>query len=670
MRRLALGLALALCNLAAAGEAIFLKTGEEYVGRLLGITDRRLTAAIAGKRRFFELDDIQRVEFQKPRLLDDVATASQLPDRVAFFSESLRPKTADLRRRFPQAAYVVLWDETDITLGARGAWEIKRFEASRILHPRGAGSAARSLTYFPDRQQAEIIFAITVGPDGKVSRVSDSAIKDEALHARVPAYDFQHRLRFNLKNAVPGATLFLATATRGRATLLCPMVLDKVFAGREPALRRIVRLAVPKSLRGRVAIAELNGLKPKADGLWELRNTPQVLPEPLMPPLRAFAPRLVVAWPKTTWKDLAAEITERARVRGRIEIHDSSPQGIYRHVRTQVRAEDVPLDALPEGPAPPAEVFERGFGNQAERALLLAALCRAAGYKATTVLVRPRTDGPLGPGAPTLRGLNAAVVRLETQGKTVWLHPDAETRGYGEVAPEVQGAMGLELERSRLVTIPPAPPEQEKLSRKVQITLSADGSALVADNYTLTGHHAAAYRDLKDKTAEGLAQWAALFVGGEYAGVDLREFTHSDFARANPTERLAFRYRIPALAQRVGDYLILTLPNVRLEVSEIGRSERRHPLSWKGTDAETLEVTITIPDGYEPYAIGERVSARSDGWRLEAGFTTRADRRIVFTDSWTRSALDAPRSAYAEYRKALIARSRLRQAVIVLKRAM
>ena len=668
-RPLAIALLLVLRLVAYGGEAIFLKTGEEYVGRLLGIVDGSLRATIAGKTRTFELDAIQRVEFQKPRLLDDVATAAQLPDRVPFFTESLRPRTADLARRFPQAACVVLWDETVITLGKRGAWETKRFESWRILRPRGARSAARSLTYFPGRQRAEIIFALTVGPDGKVARIADSAIKDEALHARIPAYDFQHRLRFNLKNAVPGATFFLATAIRGRATPLCPMVLDKVFWGREPALRRIVRLAVPPGLRGRVAVAELNGLKAKSDGLWAIRDAPQVLPEPLMPPLRAFAPRLVIAWQGLTWRALAAEVLRRAPVRGRIEIRNATPEGIYGHVRTQVRAEDVPLDALPEGPAPPGEVFKRGFGNQAERALLLAALYRAAGYRATAILVRPRSAGPLARQAPSIRGLNAAVVRLETEKGAVWLHPDAETRGFGELGPDVQGAEGLDLETGRLVTIPPAPPAREKLTRKIRIALEADGSAEVTDTYLLTGHHAAHYRDLKDMTAEGLRQWAARFVGSDYTGVDLLEFTHSDFARANRVERLAFRYRIPALAQRVGDYLILNLPNVSLEVSEVGRSDRQHPLWWKGTNAEELEVTLTVPKGFEVYAAGRKASTRGKGWRLDAAFST-SGQVVRFADAWERSALEAPRSAYSEYRKALIARSRLREAIIILKHKM
>ena len=45
-----------------------------------------------------------------------------------------------------------------------------------------------------------------LGTYGKVAHIADTAMKDEALYPKLPAYNYQHRLRFNLKGAVPGAT--------------------------------------------------------------------------------------------------------------------------------------------------------------------------------------------------------------------------------------------------------------------------------------------------------------------------------------------------------------------------------------------------------------------------------------------------------------------------------
>jgi len=650
------------------GEVIYLQGGEEYRGTAEKIADGQLHAQIGAKHRTFPLDQIQRVEFQRRRLLDDVRTAAGLPDRLPFFRRALEPSTQELRRRFPQASYIVLADETVATLGRRGAYEIKRFQAWRILQQRGARLARRSLSYFPDRQEVEVLFGLTVGPDGTVARVADTAMKDEALYSRLPAYNYQHRLRFNLKNAVPGATFFLATALRGRASVLEPLVLDRVFWGTEPAVERSVRLAAPRELEGQVAVVATNGLKAVSKWFWRVTDAPQVFHEPMMPPFEAFSPRLVIAWPKGAWRDIARAFRRCVGGSARLRGHGDSPREVFDHVRTRIRIEDVPLDALPDGPARPWRVLSRRYGNEVERALLLAALLRGAGGQAETILIRAREDGPLLAEAPRLRGFNHAVVRTTgADGQGVWLHPDDDNRGFGELAPGVQGAEGLNIETGELVTVPVRPSMAEALRRSVDVELAPDGSGRVRDSYALLGHYAAGYRQLKKLTDDELRKWAARFVGSEVTGVDLLGFEHSDFQRANDEERLTFTYRVPALAEKAGKFLILRLPNASVSAAAVGRSTRERDLFWEGPEREEASFVVRAPAGYRVYALGDHVVQQGEGWLLAAGFEAGGSARgvVEFREVWDRSALAAPQAAYAAYRGARMERSRLRRQVIV-----
>jgi len=650
------------------GEAIYLQNGEEYQGTIETIAEGKLEAVVGGERRAFPLEEVQRIEFQRPRLLDDAATAADLPGRIPFFVEALEPTTGELQARFPQAGYVVLADETVVTLNAGGAWEVKRFRAWRILQDRGAGSAMRSLAYFPGREEVEVLFGLTVGPDGKVGHVADSAMKDEALYPRLPAYNFQHRLRFNLKNAEPGATLILATAKRGRASPLQPLVVDRVFWGTEPVLRQSVRLAAPEGLGSEVAVATANGLQAASEGFWEVRDAPQVFREPLMPPFEAFAPRLLVAWPKATWPALADAFRRRAGGAGRLRTRGALPRALFDQVRTQVRVEDVPLDALPDGPARPSRVLARAYGNEAERALLLAALLRGAGRPAETVLVRGRKAGPLVGAVPRLEGFDHAIVRTTAEdGAVAWLHPDSADRGFGELAPEVQGAEGLCLGTGELVAVPCPPTELEATRRTVEVQLADDGGATVRDAYVLRGDVARDYRQLKDLTQDELEKWAVRFVGSEVTGVDLLGFEHSAFERANAEERLVLRYRVPVLAEKAGKFLILRLPNASAPAIDVGRSTRKLDLFWDGPDREEVEFVVRAPAGYAIYALGEKLERKGDGWSVAASFAAdpAAPGVVTFRDVWDRSALEARQDAYAAYREARTLRSRLRNEVIV-----
>ena len=666
--RKSLPLLIALVLLAApalAGEAIYLNSGEEYRGELASIADGKVVCRIAGEEKTFELANIQRIEFQKPRQYDAAAKAADLPDLPVF--KAIKPATADLAKRFPQAGYVVLYSSTRVRLQAKGRYTIDRVRAWRMLRERAADTAKRSLLYFPDRQTAAVLYGLTVAPDGSVTRIADSAMKDEALYARQPAYDFRHRLRFSLRGPVPGATFIVATRVTGTASLLEPLVLDTLFHGSEPALHTEVRLIREDGAKGEAATAALNGLAEATDGAWSATNTPQILPEPLMPPGAAFVPRLVLAWPQATWPEIAKAFVRRLGGSARIR-REGTPHELYHFLRSQLRIEDVALDSQPDGPARPRDVLRRGYGTATERALLLAALLRGAGLQAETVLVRDRTLGPLVAGVPRLHGLNRAVVRLtDAAGKIVWLQSDDADAGWGELDPAVQDAEGLNLATGEIVHVPVLPPEAGSSRRAVEVDIAPDGSAKVTDTVHLRGEYARSYRDLRHMTEAQTAQWAARYVGRERTGVHLLDFSHTDFAKANREERLTFVYRVPALAERAGTFLLLRLPNAEAPATEVGRSDRQRDLFWGGVEHERVDVAVTAPKGYRVYAVGQGVKAKGDGWAVDAGFT--ADRAapgvVRFRDAWDRSILAAPRSAYAAFRDARSRRSRLRGEVIV-----
>lgn len=668
VRSVALWLVLLFSSQALCGEAIYLQSGEEYVGSLDSIVKGQLHAVINGQPQAFPLDQVHRIEFQRRRQHDDALKAADLAARGPLFAEALKPSTDELRHRFPQAGYVVLADETTVAVAADGAWEVKRFEAWRILADRGAESAMRHITYFPDRQQAEVLFALTVGPDGAVGHLADTAMKDEALHSRLPAYNFQHRLRFTLKGAVPGATLFLATAHRGRASLLEPLALDKVFWDEEPALKRSVRLVVEEGAKNLVATATANGPQDWGkDGLWEVKDAPQTFREPMMAPVESFAPRLIIAYPKDEWAYVAKAFSEWAGGPVALPTKGVPPRALFDRVRQSIRLERVPLEALPNGPAWPAVTLNRGYGTEVERALLLAALLRGAGHKADVVLARRREDGPLLPAAPRLHALAEALVRLTADGKVTWLQADDQDRGFGELNPEVQGGEGLDLATGKIIAIPLAPPAAEAKVRSVEVELAADGAATVRDQLKLTGHYAADARGLKDLTQDQLGKWAARYATGDATGVDLLEFTHSDFNNANAEERLSFAYRVPGLAERAGSFLILRLPNASVSATDVGRSTRERDLFWEGAEREETTFTLKAPPGYRVYAMGQKLEHKGDGWSLTAEFAADVSAKgtVRFHEVWQRSALSAPKDSYAAYRDARIARSRLRGEVIV-----
>jgi hypothetical protein len=660
-----------LCALCARPqETVFLQSGEQYQGTVEKTVDGKLRQSVAGQERDFDIGEVQRIEFQRKREFDGIETAEALSAASALFKDALAVSTDALKQKYPQAGFVVLRDDTVVKVAADGSYEFDRTQVWRVLEQRGADSAFQAIYFQPDRQRAEIAFGITVGPDGKASRVSDSALKTEAVHPQLPEYNYQQRLRFSMTNPVPGATLFLKTQLSGSATALRPLAADAAFWGTEPIVSGSVTLVAEDETLKKVAVAA-SGIEAAKEGLvWRVSDTPQIMPEPLMPPVAAFAPRVVIAYPKASWADLAKEFTAAVNAAPLASAEGTTVQSLYDRVRRDIRTIDVPQDALPRPPAAPAEVLKRGFGNTVEKALLLEALLDGIGREAHTVLVRGRSSGPLVAEVPRLRGFDGAVVRLTNpDGSDIWLQADDRLSAFGELDADLQGAQGLDLATGEIVTVPARPAEDEGTKRVAEIELGTDGSAVVTDSYNLRGGDARGYRGLADLTQDEAQTWASTFVGSDITGVELAKWSHSDFEKANAEEALSFTYRVPGLAQAAGDFLVLRLPNARYAPTEVGRSTRQYDLFWRGRDGSDVTFTVRAPEGYSVYALGGGVAKEGNGWSLNAGYEKADDgRSVIFQEKWQRDALEAPKGDYQPYREALIRRGIIRNDMIVFEK--
>ncbi len=663
---------LALCAPASGRETIYLQSGEQYSLDVTGISKDTLSGIVAGEANSFPLSSVERIDFERPREYDDVMTSDGLAASGTIFSNALSVSTEDLRERYPQAGFVILSDDTTVTLDADSTYTIEHTMAWRILEQRGADSSFQSMSFMPGREAVEILFGITVGPDGSVTRVSDSSSKVEAVYPAFPEYNYLQRLRFSMKNPVAGATLFLKTRRTGTASPLHPLVFDKVFWRTEPLVSSTVTLVASEDVLNSASIATSGGLAGGDHAMaWAVSDTPQIMPESLMPPLADFAQRLLIAYPSSSWERLASLFSSSSPAQEIRSPGAATAKDVYRKVRLDIRTVAVPQDALPNPPAAPSEVLARGYGNAVEKALLLESLLKGLGLRASTVLVRGRASGALLAEVPRLADFNHALVRLSNEdGSETWLQCEDRMTGFGELSPGVQGAPGLDLATGKVVTVPPRNAQAESTRRSISVILSADGSAVVTDNYYLRGDAARSFRTLGDMTEEELHKWAASFVGSDITGVTLLHVVHTDFNKASAEEQISFNYRVPGLAQTAGDFLIMRLPNARYSPVDVGRSTRRYDLFWTGTESEEVTFTITAPSAYSAYAVRDDASRDGTGWSLTAHYAAAdSGRTLTYSETWKRDALTAPQDDYGAYREALILRGVLRNEMLVFKKA-
>jgi hypothetical protein len=657
---------------AATEETVFLQSGEQYQVDVKATQDGKLRTTLKGEERDFPLSDVQRIEFQKEREFDGLDTPEALAAASPIFKDALAMKTEDLKATYPQAGHVILRKDITLTLSKDGAFTEERTTVWRILDQRSAETSFQEMYFFPDRQKVSVVYGISVAANGEVARVDDGTMKVEAVYPSYAEYNYRQRLKFAMKSPMPGSTLFLKTRIEGRATDLIPEIVDETFWGDAPALTETVKIEGDEAALKNAAIATSGGLKADESGRqWTLENAPQIFPEPMMPPLEDFAPRVVISYPAVSWQKLAQDFLAHIDGKPLQSPAGTTAEDVFAKVRKDIRPVDVPISALPVPPASPEKTLKRGYGTEVEKALLLESLVKGVGGDASAVLVKSRASGQLAAGAPDVTSFDHALVRYkDADGKVSWLEPNSTKRGFGEISDDVQGGKGLDLRTGDLVDVPVLSPGADSTTRTVDVTLFDDGTGIVKDTRTAKGSDALALRNLADLSDEELSKWAEEQVGSSLPGVSLIEFKHSDFEKVNPVETLTFTYRIPDLAEKTGGFLVCKLPNARYAPSSVGRSAHQYDLFWLGRDCATVTFTIHAPAGYKTYAVGRSYEKKGDGWSLASGYSIPSDTTgtVVFRDEWLREALDAPKDAYPSFREALITRGILREEMIVFEK--
>jgi hypothetical protein len=246
---------------------------------------------------------------------------------------------------------------------------------------------------------------------------------------------------------------------------------------------------------------------------------------------------------------------------------------------------------------------------------------------------------------------------------------DDRLAAFGDIPADAEGADGLDLATGEIIKVPTLGLNSSWISRDVSITLSADGSAVVTDQFRLRGGAARQFRNIWDMADEEAQKWAVNAVCADITGTELLDWKHSDFGNANPEETLSFTYRIPNLAQVGGDFLILRLPNAKYAPTDVGRPTRRYGLFWRGSEHSDITFTVRAPQGYSVYATRDGFSKEGQGWRFAGDFRKSDDgSTLVFRENWSRDAAEAAPDAYQPYRQALITRGILRKEMLVFRK--
>jgi hypothetical protein len=651
----------------AEADTLFLRNGEQEDGQLKQIVKDKLVFQGAGGEKTMPVPDVVRVQLQQPRKYDEIGKAGQITDPDLKACIEKQPTGKD----YPADGSITLLLRHVYDLTAPGVVKETNRSIVKILRQRGEAAASQNIAFYDDTDSAAIDFALTLTPDGRVLHLSDAALKKESIYARFPEYRRLSRYRFACKEPAPDSILDVQyTVQRKRDPVLEPFYVEELFGGGTPILRKEVVVLIPaareKEFAGASAKPEAIESRREEDGgvvrlTWSLK-TPQkgVVMEPLMPPAQTFVPVVTIGL-ATSWADAAKAYAERlaavaplpdALKQKAIELNrQGGAPAIYNYVVRGIRTVPVPHLHYGMMPHAPGETAARGLANEFDKNFLFFKMLGAAEVPAAFALVKDRAQGPA-VNVASIRAFNHSAVLLSKEG--VYTTTTSDVTPFGVLPGILQGAPALVIaaETTALAKMQTPKPDDELDKNDFTAQLDENGNLEMTLFYTATGNAASMIRSFKDLDEQELKNRFEQIVSNIHPAAKLKHFKKTDFADLSVPPFVTISCSVPGFAMKAGDLMLFDIPTSKYDAGDVGRPAREHDLFWDHIARGVATGKIGLPKGFKVYSMpdGAKFDSKTTAYRVTIKKAGR--HAIKYNQVFDLKVDQAPKAAYADYKKA------------------
>ncbi len=674
----------ALAAAAASADKLYLRGAEEKSGRLQRMTEDSVVFQTRDGDLTLPKTEILRVQLQRPRMHDDIDRADQItdPDLRACLAGQPAPEA------YPADGYVTLLERHTYDLTEPGVVKETYRRIAKVLQQRGESVASVNVWYFEDTDEPRIDFALTVTPDGRVLHLSDAALKNESIHAQVPDYRRLARYRFACKEPRPGSIVDVQySVVRRRTAPFETLYVEEQFRDEAPIVRKEVvvlarrgqesfTLRSTPEISAETSVVEMDGVSVDRTILSLPEPQAGIRGEPLMPPLRDFAPHLTIAVP-TSWGALAGEyaaameaattLPEDLRTLAVKLFEQGGIPAIHNHVARNIRTVPVPFKQFAMTPKSAAETAQRGIANELDKTALYYAFLRAAGVDCVFTFLRDRGQGALDTEIPSMRAFSSCALYLPKE--KIYTTAVSDLLPFDVVPSGLQGAPALLVQPGAQPTTTPLPKgDCEVETTEFDATLNTEGDLTLSVTYSGKGNLGAWIRSFKDMDDQALRNQLEQIAGYIHPATVFESYEKTDLADLAVEPRITLTCRVPGYAVTAGeDLMMLNIPTIHYSAGDVGRPEREYGLFWPQVAREQVTGAIRLPEGFRVYAMPNKVKTDGDTVAYSARLKKR-NGQIMFSDTFDQKVVTAPASAYAEYKACKEARADLARQRIFLTR--
>jgi len=558
-----------------------------------------------------------------------VQAASPVTQKLESFAFDQSPasllKNAPTAVQFPDAAAIVMRDESVVHLNADGTNTNIVHKTIKIFNPRGHALAEIALPFNASTQRISDVHARTIKSDGTVLNAGAGDIHVSAPYSSFAMYDDAKVTGISMPGIEDGVIIdYVYTLTTFKSYL--PNQFSDIWGFRDsgdPVTLSRLTVIAPASVTLQTQPHNADSMsateKTSADGrqktyVWEMGRLTTLLPEPDMPPAVTFLPWLEIST-VPSWQIISRWYQGLASGQMAVspEIHDivksliagkttdtDKARAIYFWVEGQTRYVALELGLSAFQPHPAADVCRNRYGDCKDMATLLVTMLHDAGIQtAWPVLLGAGRTEPVHDNLAAPLFFNHAIVRADIDGKPYWFDSTASMCSFGQIPGGDQGVDAFVIRNGTgtFETIPLSAPEDNREISTTLVDLHADGSADCVTTIHLEGDAALsarlAFRGLQPAQAQPALQ---NIVNRFSPDAELTTYTMSQLEDREKPVIFVFKYHAPLWATKTGNLLIINGKD--LIAAPFDRPKRVFPIYQKGQASEVEQSAITLPAGY------------------------------------------------------------------------
>lgn len=514
----------------------------------------------------------------------------------------------------------ILSRERRVDIAGPTRWKSTVTTRKKILTYAGKKANAEiRIDYNPAWETVTVEEAKVVGADGAAKTIRDEEMNlmDAAWAGGAPRYPAGKTLVLSLPGVAVGSIIETRITTESRDKPFFSLV--DSFGGSDPVTRRTLVVTAPADMdlaiqtlpgRGRPAPSlETRTADGRTTRTWTAADIPGYKDESNLPPAWSMAPAVLVSagdladYAETVFAALSGAAvtdgtikTRAAKITGGVDT-TAKIRALRDYVAITIRPAGPSLSRLPLSAVTPAPTtLAEGYGNTADRAVVLYALLKAAGLKPAFILAwrsDPRVASLRAPllKSPRRRMFDTVLVRVDTDKGPVYLNDGDQYAAPGTTP--FAGKLGLDA-GGKTAPIQPLPGRDGRsvIEYAIRVTESGDARITRTRKYfgTAFGSFHRRYAEMtpEKRRRHHRRMLTALSQSAEPDGELVTTYdTYPGIERFTAT--------VTRFAVRDGNYCYLTLPRAMTDILPADADTRSNPLLFARRVRREVVYRVELP---------------------------------------------------------------------------